>query len=97
MKKIILICVALTLSACGSNEDGSSKSTYSSCKITSSQALYASDRSKDLSQCWNASGDGYESKGDALQWCTQKVNDYIASEYIFGHSVAFSTESTYCK
>jgi hypothetical protein len=96
MKKLLILSFALLLSACGSNDDGSSKSTYSSCKIISSEALFASDRNNDLSQCWNASGNGYESQGDALQWCEQQVNAYIADTYIFGHTVTYAVESTYC-
>lgn len=93
----IIIC-ALTMLACGgANEDGSSKSTYSSCKIISSEALFANDRNNDLKQCWNAIGDGYESKSDALQWCERQVNAYIANRYIIGHTVAYAVESTYCK
>ena len=97
MKKIILVSLVLTLIGCGgSNSDGSSKATYSSCKIISSQALFAVDRDKDLNQCWNASGDGYESKGDALQWCEKQVNSYIANNYIVGHTVTYQVESTNC-
>ena len=96
MKKTIILSFALVLSACGTNEDGSSASTYSSCKITSSEAIFSSDRTNDLSQCWTASGDGYESQGDAMQWCQDKVDTYISNNYIFGHSVSYAIESTYC-
>ncbi|MDO6620854.1 hypothetical protein [Shewanella sp. 6_MG-2023] len=96
MKKTLLLSIFL-LSACGgSNSDGSSKETYSSCQITASSALLASDMTKDLSQCWNASGNGYESQEDALQWCRQTVENYIASTYIVGHDVQFIAKSTYC-
>lgn len=98
MKKPIVIVAVVALSACGgSNPDGSSKSTFSSCKIIKSEALLASDRNNDLSQCWNASGEGYESKGDALQWCEKQVNAYMANNYVFGHPVSYMVESTYCK
>ncbi len=97
MRKLLMLTAVLVLSACGSNDDGSSKSTYSSCKITSSGALLAGDRDSDLSQCWNAGGNGYESKGDAMQWCAKQVNAYIANNYVFGHSVNYALESTYCK
>ena len=98
MKNILLIsCASLALIGCNvKNEDGSDKSTYSSCKIVSSEALFSSDRVNDLSQCWNAEGDGYSSKGDALQWCERTVNEYMDNRYIFGHSVTFAIESTYC-
>ncbi len=85
---------------CGSeNSDGSLKSTYSSCKITKSSALFAEDRVKDLQQCWNATGDGYgeENKADAMSWCRGLVDSYIAEEYIVGHSVEYALESAYCK
>lgn len=98
MKKLLILSAILTLSACdGSNDDGSSKYTYSSCKITSSKALFASDRNNDLKQCWNAGGNGYESQGDAMQWCERQVNAYIANQYLVGHTVIYSVESTNCK
>ncbi|MCL2919388.1 hypothetical protein [Shewanella litorisediminis] len=97
MKKIIVLTLLIILQGCGgSNSDGSSKSTYSSCKITKSEAILATDREKDLRQCWNAPGQGYESQGDALQWCERQVNNYISSNYIVGHSVTYAVESTYC-
>lgn len=88
----------LLLSACGgSNSDGSSKSTYSSCKIISSQAMFASDRDNDLKQCWNAAGNGYESKGDAMQWCEKQINNYMSSRYLIGHTITYAVQSNYCK
>ena len=98
MRKLLILSAIFALSACGgSNDDGSSKSTYSSCKITSSEALFATDRDKDLQQCWNAGGNGYESQGDAMQWCEQQVNAYIANNYLLGHTVSYAVESTNCK
>ncbi|CAI89299.1 hypothetical protein PNI02_24030 [Pseudoalteromonas nigrifaciens] len=96
MKKYILLALTLTLVGCGSNSDGSSKSTYSSCKITQSNAILASNRDNDLKQCWNASGNGYESQGDALQWCEKTVNNYLSNKYLVTHSVTYAVESTYC-
>ncbi len=97
MKALFILITVFSLSACGpTNNDGSSKLTYSSCKIISSNALFASDRDKDLRQCWNAAGNGYESKGDALQWCEREVNAYLSKEYLFGHTVTYSVESTNC-
>jgi hypothetical protein len=97
MKKLFIISVFFILSACGGNDDGSSKATYSSCKITSSEAFFAADRDNDLKQCWNAGGKGYESRGDAIQWCEKQVNAYIANQYLVGHTVSYSVESTNCK
>lgn len=96
MKYVTYLLIALYITGCAENEDGSSKSTYSSCKITSSQALFLSDRVNDLEQCWNAPENGYESQGDAMQWCEKKVTEYLADEYIFGHAVSYQIESTYC-
>lgn len=104
MRKILFLGAIFLLSACGgsdgggplSNNDGSSKLTYSSCKIISSKAIFSEDRNNDLNQCWNAAGNGYESRGDALQWCERQVNDYIANRYIFGHTVSYALESTNC-
>jgi len=98
IKLIVSLITAFALSGCGgTNSDGSSKSTYNSCKIISSNALLASDRDNDLRQCWNASGNGYESKGDAMQWCERQINAYMSSRYVIGHSVSYMVESTYCK
>jgi uncharacterized lipoprotein YmbA len=96
VKNYLLLALALTLVGCGSNSDGSSKSTYSSCKITQSNAVLASHRENDLKQCWNASGKGYESQGDALQWCERTVSNYLSNQYVVGHSVTYAVESTYC-
>ena len=96
MKKYILLALTLTLVGCGSNSDGSSKSTYSSCKITQSNAILALNRDNDLKQCWNASGNGYESQADALQWCEKTVNNYLSNKYLVAHSVTYAVESTYC-
>lgn len=98
MKKLLILSAIFALSACdSSNDDGSSKLTYSSCKITSSQAMFATDRDNDLKQCWNAGGNGYESQGDAMQWCEKQVNAYIANQYILGVTVIYAVESTNCK
>ena len=95
MQKLIFISISLLFIGCVTNDDGSSKSTYSSCKITSSSAIFASDRVKDLKQCWNAPNGGYESKGDALAWCASEVTRYT-SKYILVPSVEYVIESTYC-
>ncbi|GGN01112.1 hypothetical protein GCM10009124_33370 [Shewanella xiamenensis] len=98
MKLMFVLISAFALSGCGgSNSDGSSKSTYNSCKIISSQATFAADKDNDLKQCWNAPGNGYESKGDAMQWCERQINAYMSSRYVIGHTVSYMVESTYCK
>ena len=97
MRRILLASFIVFATGCGgSNSDGSDKTTYSSCKITSSNAMFASDREHDLSQCWNAPNNGYESQGDAVQWCEKQVNSYMSDRYIFGHSIKYAAESTYC-
>jgi len=98
MKKILIISSILLLSACeeSTNSDGSSTSTYSSCRITSSQALFSSDKINDLSQCWNASGNGYESQANAQAWCASEVTSYISDEYLVGHTVTYAISSNYC-
>lgn len=98
MKRLLTVLPLCTiLAACGGggdNSDGSKSSTYSSCTITKSDALLAGDRSKDLQQCWD--GVDYEEKNLAMNWCRQKVTQYIADEYIAGHSVEYEVASTNC-
>lgn len=98
MKIILSVLVFSILVGCGgSNSDGSSALTYSSCKIISSNAMYLPDRDNDLRQCWNAFDEGYESQGDALQWCERQVNEYLSGRYIFIRpAVTYAVESTYC-
>jgi hypothetical protein len=74
-KKLVKAALLLFISGLlgcggGENSDGSSKSTYSSCKIISSNALFNSDRQRDLQQCWD--GVDFESKGD-MQWLGAKA------------------------
>ena len=89
----IIFCSLVITSCGGGNSDGSSASTYSSCSITESQALLASDRATDVSQCWD--GVNYEEKALALDWCAKKVNTYMG-RYIFGHTVKYQVTSTNC-
>jgi len=96
-RPLVILTTCLVLTACGGggdNSDGSKASTYSSCTITKSEALLASDRATDLKQCWD--GVDYEEQNLALNWCSQKVSDYIASAYLLGHSVEFEVASTNC-
>lgn len=96
---LLIILAFLFVSCGGKNEDGSRKDTYSSCKITSSNAIFSGDRARDLKQCWNASGEGYTSQSDALRWCEAKVLEYYKNSYLTGsvNAGAFAVESTYCQ
>jgi hypothetical protein len=97
MKRLLTVLPICTiLAACGGSEnsDGSKSTTYSSCTITQSQALLASDRATDLQQCWD--GVDYEEQNLALNWCQQKVSAYIDDRYLLGHSVEFEVASTNC-
>lgn len=97
MFKIIIATMISSLSiiSCSpENSDGSDPTTYSSCSITSSSALFASDRALDVSQCWD--GVDYKEKSLALSWCAELVNTYISEQYILGHSVEYTVASTNC-
>lgn len=96
MKKLLLISVvSIACVSCGAeNSDGSDATTYSSCSITESGAIFAGDRAKDVSQCWD--GVDYKEKSLALSWCGEKVSAYIGSEYTFGHAVSYKVTSTNC-
>jgi hypothetical protein len=85
---------ALLSSCAAENSDGSDPRTYSSCSITDSSALLASDRAKDISQCWD--GVDYKEKSLALDWCAGLVSNYIAENYLVGHSVEYMVSSTNC-
>lgn len=95
MKKLMALAIIIGLTACGggTNSDGSSKSTYTSCSITNSKALLASDRATDVSQCWDDVD--FKNKSLARDWCTKKVNAYMG-KYIFGHDIEFMVSSTNC-
>ena len=88
----VLVC-SLAVTSCGDNSDGSDASTYSSCSIIESQALLASDRATDVSQCWD--GVNYTEKSLATSWCAEKINTYMG-RYIFGHTVKYQVSSTNC-
>jgi len=92
---LFLLCSSI-LASCGgdTNSDGSNKLTYSSCSITESNALLASDRASDIQQCWD--GVDIKEKSLALDWCQKKVATYIGNKYVFGHSVTFKVSSTNC-
>jgi len=93
MRNSIFIGIFLLSVGCGENSDGSDKSTYSSCSIISSSALLASDRGKDVSQCWD--GVDYRERSLARDWCAKQVSRYMA-RYIVGHDVQYQVSSTNC-
>lgn len=96
MGRLILLSIAVfgCVSCAPENSDGSDASTYSSCSISTSKALLASDRAKDVSQCWD--GVDFKEKSLALSWCKNKVSAYMADEYIIGHSIEYVVASTNC-
>ena len=95
MQKVFILAVCILVTSCGSvNSDGSDATTYTSCSITSSEALLAGDRASDVAQCWD--GLDYKEKSLALTWCTQQVTTYIGARYIFGHAVQYTVASTNC-
>ena len=94
MKHCLSVAViAVSLIASCSNSDGSDPTTFSSCSITSSSALFASDRASDVRQCWD--GVDYKEKSLAMNWCASKVNTYMG-KYTFGHSIQYVVASTDC-
>ncbi len=81
MKKFLMMLVtAVALTGCGG---GDTVDSYNVCRITSSSAALASDRAKDLKQCW--SGLNIKSKNKALSVCQQEASRYMAREYLVGH------------
>ncbi len=95
MKRLAIMIMPFLVIACGAeNSDGSDATTYSSCSITNSAAILASDRAKDISQCWD--GVDYKDESLARDWCAGKVSSYIASEYLIGHPVEYKVASTNC-
>lgn len=94
-KLIFILAFSLSIISCSpENSDGSDATTYTSCSITSSSALFAGDRALDVSQCWD--GVNYEEQSLALSWCADLVNTYISDRYIFGHAVEYAVASTNC-
>lgn len=91
-KHIITFAAAILLTACGGS-DGD-VSTYDTCQIKQSSALLATDRAKDLSQCWGIRPT--EDQQNALSQCRTLVSSYLASRYIVGHDVEYSVSSSSC-
>lgn len=89
----LLLATCISLTGCSENSDGSNATTYSSCSITESSAILASDRANDVSQCWD--GVDYEEQSLALDWCRTQTNTYMA-RYTFGHDIKFAVASTNC-
>ncbi|WP_087016447.1 hypothetical protein [Thaumasiovibrio subtropicus] len=99
MKKLLMLSVIFMAAGCNStNDDGSSKWTYSSCNVTSSQAVSATDRARDQAQCWNFDGVGIYIKSDALAQCKTKVQNYVIGQYgSITHKVNYEVVSHKCK
>ena len=95
MKKNILFTLCLALAACGGGEDDSkpAASTYNSCRISSSQAFFASDRANDLAQCWSITQT--TDKTNALTQCSVLTSKYM-TRYISGHSYEYIVSSSAC-
>ena len=91
---LIIVISLLSISCSPENSDGSDATTYSSCSITESSALFASDRALDVSQCWD--GVNYDELSLAQTWCSDLVNTYMSNNYIFGHEVVYVVASTNC-
>ena len=90
MKKVFLSPAFFLMVAC----DPSDVSTYKSCKITKSEAIFAADRANDVAQCWD--GVSYKDKSDAMNWCAGRVNSYMDVRYLFGHTVEYQISSKSC-
>jgi hypothetical protein len=95
MKYFLIPVMTILLSACG-GEGGSDgdASTYDTCQITQSSALFSADRAKDVSQCWTIRAT--EDKNNALAQCETLASNYIAREYMVGHSVDYQVSSSSC-
>ncbi len=98
MKKLtiaLFAVMAVTLTGCGENSDGSNPMTYSSCSIVDSNALLADNRAIDIQQCWDGVDIGEKAK--AMDWCGKKVNSYLAKRYtVVTHDVQWQVASTNC-
>lgn len=106
MKYLSIFLFASLLASCGGDDKSSASkisgskgsdgdvSTYDTCQITQSNALFASDRSADLSQCWSIKPT--RDQTNALSQCRALVSNYIGNRYVVGHSVEYSVASTSC-
>jgi len=94
MKYIIISVAAILLSACGDGGSDGDASTYDTCQIQQSSALLATDRARDLSQCWRIQPT--EDQRNALSQCKSLVSSYLSRQYVFGHSVEYSVSSSSC-
>lgn len=94
MKYIIISTAAILLTACGGGGSDGDASTYDTCQIEQSSALLATDRAKDVSQCWKIQPT--EDKQNALSQCKTIVSNYISRQYLLGHQVQYSVSSSSC-
>lgn len=100
MKALIIgATVCLLMAGCieisdSDRHDSYESTTYSSCRITYSDAVYSADRSSDLRQCWD--GVDYLSESRALDWCGAMVNNYMNHRYTFGHTVEYRVSRSRC-
>lgn len=94
MKYIFIFLATTLLSACGEGGSDGQASTYDTCRITQSSALFAADRAKDVSQCWRIQSTSDQQ--NALSQCGTLTSNYISKEYIFGHTVDYSISSSSC-
>lgn len=90
IKKAAVIFACIVCSGCPIDSD--EEETYA-CDITSSSALFASDRKIDIDQCWNTK---QESLSEANKWCQSRVTSYIDDRYVFGHDVQYIVRKGKC-
>ncbi len=97
MRILVLLTLSCALSGCLTNADGSDAFTYSSCRITGTSSMFDADRNVDLKRCWNATGNGYESRSEAIEWCKKEVDAYTQARYSDSRYMTYAVESTYCR
>lgn len=93
MRHASIFMAAAFLSACGEGGGDGKASTYDTCRITASSALFASDRANDLRQCWSIVPT--KNSTNALAQCQAKVNAYM-NRYVFGHEISYAVSSSTC-
>ncbi|WNC67239.1 hypothetical protein RI845_11995 [Thalassotalea nanhaiensis] len=94
MKKLMLLSILLTLLACEAEKQKEKEEfNYRSCQITESNAPTYAEQMWDLNQCWNPN-QTFESKEEALEWCANRVDDYLGSS---GYSVSYEIAFSHCR